>query len=74
LRRGNYAWFAAFERVTALRARTPAGIGAKLAALRVAVLEHVVMGPDYTLESNGLWHEKLAISLCDDVLPGEGAA
>jgi hypothetical protein len=32
------------------------------------------MGPDYTLESNGLWHVKLAISLCDDVLPGEGAA
>jgi hypothetical protein len=45
-----------------------------VAALRLAVLEHVVMGPDYTLESNGLWHEKLAISLCDDVLAGGGAA
>jgi hypothetical protein len=64
--RANDAWFAAFERVTTLRARAPAGIRAKVAELLVAVLEHVVMGPEYTLEDNGLWHEKLAISLCDD--------
>jgi hypothetical protein len=72
--RVNDAWFAAFERVTALRARTPAGIRAKVPALRVAVLEHVVMGPIYTLENNALRYEKLAISLCDDVLAGGGAA
>jgi hypothetical protein len=69
--RANDAWFAAFERVTTLRARTPAGIRAKVAALLVAVLEHVVMGPEYTLEDNGLWREKLAISLCDHGWPRE---
>jgi hypothetical protein len=66
----NDAWNAAFERVTELRARTPAGFRAKVAAFRIAVLEHVVMGKVYTLEDHGLRHERLAVSLCDDVLAG----
>jgi hypothetical protein len=50
----NRAWHAAFERVIHLQAQTPAGFRAKIAALRIAVLESVVTGPESTLEDNGL--------------------
>jgi hypothetical protein len=66
----NRAWSAAFERVIGLHAHTPAGFRAKVTALRIAVLEYVVMGPERTLENNGSRHERLAVSLCDDVLTG----
>jgi hypothetical protein len=70
----NRAWNAAFERLIELRAHTPAGFRAKIAALRIAVLENVVLGAEYTLERNGLRHEQLAVSLCDDVLAGSALA
>lgn len=63
----NDAWHAAFERLMELPARTPAGFRAKAEAVRLAVLEFVLAGPDFTLANNGHLHEQLAINLCDDI-------
>jgi hypothetical protein len=66
----NRAWRAAFERVAQLPANTPAGIQAKAAALRLATEEYVTQsGPHFTMKDGDL-HERLAVSLCDDIARG----
>jgi hypothetical protein len=63
----NDAWIAAFQRVADLPATTPAGLRAKAAALRTAVMEFVIIGPDFDMDY-GDQHDRFAVALCDDIL------
>jgi hypothetical protein len=67
-------WIEAFECVAELPATTPVGIRAKALALRQAVLEFVLIGPDRTLQDDGDTNHRLAVSLCDDLLAGSTLA
>jgi hypothetical protein len=70
----NDAWAAAFQRVADLPATTLAGLGAKAAALRTAVMEFVILGPGFTMDY-GDQHDQFAVAFCDDIIRmAEGAA
>jgi hypothetical protein len=70
----NETWQTAFERVLSLPATTFPGLRAKAEAMRLAVREFVVHGPDCTMEDWADLHELLADSVAGDVLALAGAA
>lgn len=61
-------WWSAMHSVIDTPAKTPAGLRAKAEVLRGAVLEAVVLGPEYTIGESGDGHERLAWSLVNDII------
>jgi hypothetical protein len=61
-------WYEAFESVEDIPATTPEGLRAKARVLQLAVRDAVISGPAHTMEKNAELHERLAHTLCADIL------